>query len=166
MKEPVPEISRPIEVARVSPVGSHEKISADAKECAALAKRLMLPAVHAVSAVLLVKPWRGGGYKVTGDVRADIEQESVISLETFRSDVVFPVERYFLSHGRVESDDDVDVIEGGVIDLGEVVAETLGLELDPYPRKPGEAFQSAGEEEPTPVIKLSPFAALKNKDKS
>jgi uncharacterized metal-binding protein YceD (DUF177 family) len=169
MMQPVPEFSRPIEVARVSPLGSHEKIKADAKECTALAKRLLLPAVHGVSAVLLVKPWRGGGYKVTGEVIADVEQESVISLETFRSEVRFAVERYFLSHGGGEGvgeDADIDLIADGVIDLGEVVTETLGLELDPYPRKPGETFASS--EEPAderPVAKVSPFAVLKGKDK-
>ena len=54
----IPEFSRPLEVARVSALGSHEKIAADNKECAALAKRLKVPAVHAVSAHLFVKPWR------------------------------------------------------------------------------------------------------------
>lgn len=165
MTQPQPEFSRPIEVARVSPLGSHEKIKADAKECAALAKRLLLPTVYEVSAVLLVKPWRGGGFKVTGEVTADVDQQSVISLETFRSEVHFPVERYFLTHGGGE-DDEIDVIEDGVIDLGEIATETLGLELDPYPRKPGETFASTSEpEEERPVAKISPFAVLKGKDK-
>lgn len=166
MIEPVPEFSRPIEVARVGAHGSREKISADRKECSALADRLQLPGVHAVSADLQVKPWRGGGLKVTGEVRADIDQVSVISLEAFRSEVRFPVERYFLPAGGSE-DDEIDMIVGGIIDLGEVAAETLGLELDPYPRKPGEAF-AASTDEPaaSPVAKISPFAVLKNKDKS
>ncbi len=164
MMQPVPEFSRPIEVARVSPLGSHEKISADPKECEALTGRLQVPAVHAVSAKLLVKPWRGGGFKVTGDVEAEIDQESVISLEVFRSIVRFPVERYFLTHAGGD-DDEIDVIENGLIDLGEIATETLGLELDPYPRKPGETFTPAAEEAAAPVAKISPFVVLKGKDR-
>lgn len=156
-----PEFHRPIEVARVSPQGSRESIKADASECAALAARLQLPAVHAVGAELLVKPWRGGGLKVTGTVVADIEQVSVISLEAFRGTVRFAVERYFLQGGSVSEDEDIDVIEGGVIDLGEVAAETLGLELDPYPRKPGEQFESGAGDGPASPAKASPFAVLK-----
>jgi hypothetical protein len=154
------EFSRPIEVARVANTGSHEKIVATASECAALAKRLKLPAIHAVSAHLIVKPWSGGGYKVTGEVVAEFDQESVVSLETFRDVARYPVERYFLKIARDLGDDeaDADVIEGGVIDLGEVATETIGLELDPYPRKPGEEF--AGHDEQA-IAKITPFSVLK-----
>ena len=166
MIEPIPEFSRPLEVARVGAQGSRETIKADPKECSALAQRLQLPAVHAVSAELMVKPWRGGGLKVTGAIKADIEQVSVISLETFRHVVQYEVERYFLPQGGGD-DEEIDAIAGGVIDLGEVTSETIGLELDPYPRKPGEAFAAAPESESEPEpAKVSPFAVLKNKDKS
>jgi|JI10StandDraft_1071094.scaffolds.fasta_scaffold191479_3 uncharacterized protein len=157
----IPEFSRPLEVARVSALGSHEKIAADNKECAALAKRLKVPAVHAVSAHLFVKPWRGGGFKVSGTVQIDLDQESVVSLEVFRSTESFPVERYFLPRVDESSEEDIDVIENGVIDLGEVSAEAIALELDLYPRKPGEVFQSGGEEPDDPPAKVSPFAILK-----
>lgn len=162
MMPQVPEFSRPIEVARVGPQGSTESITADAKECVALAARLQLPAVHAVRARLHMKPWRGGGFKVKGEVKADITQVSVVSLEEFRSDVTFDVERYFLPHVNAESDEEIDAISDGIIDIGEVVAETMGIELDPYPRKPGESFQSGPDaEEERPTAKISPFAILK-----
>jgi uncharacterized metal-binding protein YceD (DUF177 family) len=164
-KEPDVEFSRALEVARVPKLGSHEKLSADAKECAALAQRLMVPAIHSLTAELKVKPWRGGGLKVSGDLKADLDQESVVSLQVFRSTVIFPVERYFLNTLAAddnESEADIDQIENGVIDLGEVVAETLALELDPYPRKPGEtfAFADAEGEEDVP-IKPNPFNVLR-----
>jgi uncharacterized metal-binding protein YceD (DUF177 family) len=163
-KTPGAEFSRPIEVARVSPLGSHEKISADVKECEALARRLNLPAVHAVDAHLVLKPWRGGGIKVTGQVTADIDQQSVVSLEAFRSTVNFDVARYFLAHveGEEDGERDVDLITGGVIDIGEVAAESLALELDPYPRKPGEEFHMSTEDG-TPQASITPFDKLKPK---
>jgi uncharacterized metal-binding protein YceD (DUF177 family) len=163
LNEPAPEFSRPIELARISKLGSHEKLSADAKECTALAQRLFLPAIHSLAAELKAKPWRGGGLKVSGELKADLDQKSVVSLEVFRSTVVFPVERYFLNvpaSADIESEEDIDPIVNGIVDLGEVVAETLALELDPYPRKAGEAFQV--DDEPTVEEKKpNPFNVLR-----
>lgn len=161
-RKPEFEFSRPLEVARVPNLGSHEKISADSRECAALAKRLKIEAVHSLSATLHAKPWRGGGLKISGSLTADVEQVSVISLEAFRHTATFPVERYFLpSVTAAEADDDrdIDTLQNGVVDLGEMVTETLALELDPYPRKPGEVFEDAiFEDEDTEKVK--PFAVL------
>jgi hypothetical protein len=41
-----------------------------------------------------------------------------------------------------------------------VVAETLGLELDPYPRKEGEEFAAAADDAAESAEKASPFAVL------
>ena len=48
------------------------------------------------------------------------------------------------------------------VDLGEIVAETLALELDAYPRKPGESFGDHLESGDEPAKGASPFAALSN----
>ena len=88
---------------------------------------------------------------------------SVISLEAFRETVSIPVSRYFLPPGAVvenEGEDDADPIQGGIVDLGEVVAETLALDLEPYPRKPGEAFAEHVEDDAAPGENPSPFAVL------
>src|ERR1700689_5361300 len=56
-----------------------------------------------------------------------------------------------------------EAIIAGVIDLGGLVAQNLGIALDPYPRKPGIAFVEAeygGEEAVNPFAKL---AELKDK---
>ncbi len=163
---PAPEFSRPLLVDRVSRAGSLEKLSADPKELAALARRMRLPAIHSLSAEIRATPWRGGGMKLEGHLTADIEQVSVISLEAFRETVSVPVSRYFLPPGAVvenEGEDDADPIEGGTIDLGEVVAETLALDLEPYPRKPGEAFAEHVEDEGATPERQSPFAVLAQK---
>ncbi len=151
MKLPEFEFSRPLTVARISAKGSHERLQADVRELQALAKRFGVPAVHALSGLLLAKPWRGGGVKVTGEVECDLDQTSVVSLETFRSTVHFAVERYFLPrHAMTGGEDEVDPIENGEIDLGEVMAETVALELDPYPRAEGEAF-AVGDDDQGPL---------------
>ena len=74
---------------------------------------------------------------------AEVEQVCVVTLEPFRSQVSDEVERYFLP-GASEADAsaDVDPFSDGVIELGEVVVESLSLALDPYPRKPGATFEA------------------------
>ena len=141
-KSTAPEFSRPLQVDRVPRKGSHEHIVADAAECAKLAERFAIRALHKLSARLFLVSWRGGGIKVTGSVEAEMEQASVVSLETFTVKNQFQVERFFLPANKLNEniEDDADPIDNGIIDLGEIVAETLGLEIEPYPRKPGESF--------------------------
>jgi hypothetical protein len=142
VQKEVPEFSRPLIVDRVPRKGSHEVFAAESGELQALAKRFDLVALHSLKARLLALPWRGGGLKVTGSVEANLDQVSVVSLETFNSQQKFEVERYFLPPSATidPAVDDADPIVDGMVDLGELVSETLGLELDPYPRQPGEEF--------------------------
>lgn len=165
MKKRMPqlEFSRPLQVDRVPKLGSTEKLSADPEELKALARRFKIPALHALTAEIRATPWRGGGMKLEGHITADMEQVSVVSLEPFRETVSVPLARYFLPHGAVvdnEQEDDADPIDNGWIDLGEVVAETLALDLDPYPRKAGEAFPGHVEDDGEDAKVPSPFAAL------
>jgi Large ribosomal RNA subunit accumulation protein YceD len=160
MKQPAVEFSRPLQVDRIPNLGSHDRLAADERECTALAVRLGLPKLYSLSGFLKSTPWRGGGLKITGPLKADFEQTSVVSLENFRSSLEVEVERYFLpAHkGLNSSEEDVDIIENGIVDLGEILAETMALELDPYPRKPGEVFSDIQEDvEPN---KISPFTGL------
>jgi hypothetical protein len=160
MKPVVYEFSRPLQVDRVPALGCHERIAADEKECVALAKRLGLPKLYSLGGLLKAVPWRGGGLKITGTLKAEVDQVSVISLETFTTTLEYEIERYFLSPraGAPTPEEDVDMIEHGIVDLGEILAETMALELDPYPRKEGEVFNDI-EEQPGPA-KISPFAGL------
>jgi uncharacterized metal-binding protein YceD (DUF177 family) len=160
-KDNVPklEFSRPLIVDRVPRKGSHEIFAAEPKECTALALRLDVPAIHSVKAHLVATPWRGGGLKVTGDFTADLEQVSVVSLEAFRHIQKFEVERFFLPP-KIAIDgieEDADIIDNGIVDLGELVAETMGLEIEAYPRKAGEEFEAhleVDEEEKKSLGKL------------
>ena len=144
------EFSRPLLVDRVPRKGSHEIFSAEPKELLALAKRFDIPQLLSVRSHLVATPWRGGGLKIAGRVDIELDQISVVSLEVFRSQQKFEVERYFLPHAALADAGEVDADEivEGEVDLGEVVAETLGLELNPYPRKPGEAFPDLSDEGP------------------
>lgn len=115
----------------------------------------------------------GGGYRLTGHVRANVEQPCVVSLEAVADtlDEAFDVE-FWPSTGpldwgtedggqekRVLEGRDVEHVERGTIDAGRIVFETISSGLDPYPRKPDAAFewQDKAADEPQ---KTNPFAAL------
>ena len=129
MKQPAFEFSRPLQVDRVPNLGSRDRIAADGSELAALAIRLGIPQLFSLDAFLTSMPWRGGGLKITGPMTAEFEQVSVVSLESFRTKLEIDVVRYFLSPHKSASaiEEDVDIIHSGIVDLGEILAETLAL---------------------------------------
>lgn len=166
MSKAIVEFSRPLDARRIAKTGSVECIAATPEECLALARRIDLPAIHALSAELTARPWQGGGLKLEGTLEADIDQISVVSGITFRARVVAPVTRFFLPPGASFDPDeaDVDILSEGEADMGEVVTESLLLALDPYPRLEvetfGEVHFSPDEAEPADE---SPFARLRDR---
>src|SRR4026209_51352 len=101
MKQPTlqTEFSRPLDITRVPPQGSIEAISAEPQECADLARRFGLPAVHSLTAELHVSRWRGEGLKIKGRFTVDLDQTCVVTLEIFRSMLTDEFESYFLPAG-------------------------------------------------------------------
>ncbi|OYW09619.1 MAG: hypothetical protein B7Z53_02585, partial [Rhodospirillales bacterium 12-71-4] len=107
----------------------------------------------------------------------EVVQECVVTLEPVPQAVLAPLDLLLLPEGTPATDDNPDSpdeieTEGGMVDLGEVVAEQLALAMDPYPRAPDAAIPpdlvdpSAGALEPeadladTPPERPNPFAAL------
>jgi len=166
MPTPPFEFSRPLDVTRVPPQGSTERILAEPAECAALAARFGLPAIHNLAAELKVSRWRGEGLRIEGRFSADLDQICVVSLEAFRSTLSDTFESYFLPAGRKAGKDEAAIEEGdaepfedGVIDMGEAVAEAMALALDPYPKKPGISFEDIVEDTDSSQ-EQNPFAGL------
>jgi len=167
-----PEFSRP---QRIDAIGDREQtltIEADAAERAALATRFGLIAVDALTATLALRR-EAAGIVVRGEVRGRVRQACVVTDTPIETKIDESIALRFVDEGpepadEVELDaDELDTIpiEGGAIDLGEAVAETMALALDPFPRAPGAeaALRAAGvltEEEARPA---NAFAALKDK---
>lgn len=156
-----PEFHRPLSLDRIGPHGLDLTVEATPAECAALAVRMNLPAVLAVSCVFhLIREGRDV-VLARGALRAKVTQTCVISLDDFDAPIEEVFQVCFVPSGEEtddidpESDDEIP-FEGNVIDLGEAAAEQLGLALDPYPRMPG-VEMPAVEDEPEP----HPFAALR-----
>lgn len=161
--------TRPLQVAEVPSGGRRVKITANAAECADLARRLHLPAVASLTADFELLPFGKDGISVTGTIAARLTQTCVASSEDFESDVVAPVSIRYATDGvdpnaeidiadlleNLDAEDPPDLLVDGRIDLGAIVAEFLALALDPYPRKPGSEFAAPAEDG-----EASPFAAL------
>ena len=106
-----------------------------------------------------------------GVVHGELTQTCVVTLEPFPATVEEEIDVRFAprdderaARRRAEEpetvsmadDDEPDPIVDGKIDLGALAAEFFALGLDPYPRKPGVAFEPPAE----PEAEVTPFAAL------
>jgi uncharacterized metal-binding protein YceD (DUF177 family) len=175
MNAVTPEFSRLIPFDRIPEAGLDERIEADESERVALAQRFALPQILSLAADFHITPWRRGRIHVQGNVTAKLVQRCVITLDPFPVELAFPVERFFMAegarHDHVEEleGDEPDIVNGGAIDLGELTAEELALNLDPYPRKPGAEMAAefgAVQPENEQASGDGPFAALQKLVKS
>ena len=157
-KPPPPELSRPIDV--FSRRDSHA-VSTEAAERAAIALRIGVEELRSLEASVAVeRSGRGGDVTLRGELTATVAQKSVTSGDLIVSDVTAPIDFWVVvsdGDGDID-DDDRDVVEtsDGMVDLGEIVVQTLSLEVDPYPgtgAASGEPVASYGDlEDSQPII--------------
>jgi uncharacterized metal-binding protein YceD (DUF177 family) len=154
--------------------GERLDLVADETERRSIAKRLGLNALGRLEAhvtlsrtALLVR--------ATGRIAATLEQSCVVTGEPVAAHVDEPFTLHFMPAGEVareedeielrERDCDIVFFDGGVIDLGGAIADTLALSLDPYPRSASSdaALREAGV---LSQERASPFAVLARLKKS
>lgn len=176
-----PEFSRRIPIGRIGSSGIEQTIEASSQECRAVAGRLQLPAVASFSCRFALSPARQGKIVAEAELRAEVTQTCVVSLEPFEATVSERFTLHFVPEsgtpeGRMPDGDELDidptlpdelVYAGDVLDLGEAATEQLALALDPYPRMPGIALPDLDDAAPVglkPEEASSdpphPFAAL------
>lgn len=143
-----PELSRKVKIKGLpaDPV----VIEADAVERAALAVRFGLPGIDSLRAAVELEQ-RGSSIRAFGTLRAAIRQACAVSGEDFPATIEETLDLRFVEEGTLDAEieedseieieldaDDCDEIEysGDAIDLGEAVAQTLGLAIDPYAEGP------------------------------
>lgn len=165
--------SHPMPVSAIRVAGQELVLTATPDERQALARHLGLLGLDRFEARLALRR-DGARVHLTGCFEADIVQACVVTLEPLPARIREPVEITFAEEVTVpekpradrlpdlaeieislSEEDPPEPILGGRFDPGPVLVEMLSLALDPYPRKPGVAFEmpvSAGE--------MSPFAAL------
>ena len=160
------EFSRPF---RAHDVGTHTRqqmIEATPDERAALADRFFLLDLERLTAAIELRR-DVAGIRVTGQIHASGNQPCALTAEA----VPFLItERLSLlltdaapEGGEFEladADLDSDVLDGDIIDMGEIAAQALALALDPYPRSKGAKVPGVISEDEARA-KAGPFAALK-----
>lgn len=169
------ELPRPLKVEKISAGGIDETILASERELHALAERFDLIEITDLEARLHVRPEKEGTFAVDGSFTANVMQRCVVTLEPLPARVEQPIHVHFappefVGSGVTERDmeeDDMEPIENGTIDLGELVAQHLGLALNPYPRKSGlpPLEMEFGQPAAAPASPFAKLASLKNKDK-
>lgn len=173
-----PEFSRPVRVDTLGEGPRTVSIEAEEGERAALSARFGLVSIERLWAeAALVRS--GEAVSATGTLAALVTQSCVATGEPVEERVEAPFRIEFRPHPSATGPDeeielgegDLDVVfyDGASVDLGEAVAETLPLSLDPYPRSAGAeaALREAGvRSEDEAKAESSPFAVLKTlKDK-
>ncbi len=145
-----PELSRIVRVSEIGATPRREAITATADEREALAERFDLLALDALSADLITVA-DAAGIHVTGTLTARGEQACAVSAEPVPFALDEPIDLRFSEAAAPDADEvelsgtDLDVLplDGDALDLGEAVAQSLGLALDPYPRAPAEVRAAA-----------------------
>jgi len=165
-----PEFSRILRLHELGDGRRERTISATDEECTALARRFGLRALVRLEARAHVIP-EAGGCRVEGALAADLVQACVATAEDVPGRVEAPITVRFVRGLDAEGSDDEEIelsdqdcdilpLEDERIDLGETVAQTLALNLDPYPRVAG-ADEKLREMGVLSEEDASPFAALK-----
>lgn len=163
-----PELSRPVPL---DTIGQERVMTIDATpaERVALAARFDLRALDSLHADVRLTP-RAGGIELSGRIEARVVQPCVVTGSDVPGSVAEEVALRFVDPDLLAAADeeerelgsgDLDVLahDGASIDVGEAVAQTLGLALDPFPR--AEDAEGEAEGRWTAGPDASPFAGLK-----
>lgn len=165
-----PELSRLVAIEGISTDRARaEVITATEAECVALAERFEIRTLENVKATINIRRVAGGtAVKLVGDIEADVVQSCVISLADVHDHIKAHFETFFTENVEdvtddiefsPDDDDPPEMVQNGQIDLGEVVAQYLSLEIDPYPKAPGVSLP-AQHTEVGAEVKNNPFAVL------
>jgi uncharacterized metal-binding protein YceD (DUF177 family) len=169
-----PEFSRMVRNDTLGEIPHELTVEAEDSERTALARRFNLPAIEALQAELsLVR--KGAEVRARGQLRARVVQSCVATGAPVEAAIEGPFEIVFRPEPELgapeeevelsEAEMDVVFYDGASIDVGEAVAETLSLSLDPYPRAPGaeEALKTAGVKSEEEAGPFGVLASLRDK---
>ena len=140
-----PEFSRRVAIGVIGAGGHKTGVVASADECAALAGRFGWSRIESLTANANLLA-RAGGVDALGTLNAVVERACVATGEPVRESVEEAFAIHFVREsaepveaGEIELDEDeLDMVEfdGAAVDIGEAVAQTLALSVDPFPRSP------------------------------
>lgn len=167
---PIPDWT--FKISEIGKDGRDERLAATPAECTALASALEIPACRSLTVTVRLAPLSRGRFRASGSMRAAVTQSCIVTLEPVEAEIEAPLDIEFWPADDVASQagasfdalggDDPEPLDGGRIDLGRIVYELVGARLDPYPRKPGAAFDwtDTRDKAEASVPDPSPFAVL------
>jgi hypothetical protein len=159
-------------VTNIPEAGLQVERAASPEEREAIARALDLIACLSLTASYALAPRSGGHFRLTGTLKAQIEQSCVVTLEPLTNDIVesFSVDYWpeteipSPASGVIDVHDEPDLepIVTGRINVGRVIFECLAGAIDLFPRKPGVTFEgpAASPENGGSSKSDGPFAAL------
>jgi uncharacterized metal-binding protein YceD (DUF177 family) len=145
MSEQTPEFSRVVRLDQTARAAAGETIVASEAERAALAERFGLVTLDSLEATYALN-LEDEVLVARGQVRATLAQTCVATGEPVPETIDTPFAVQFLKESDGPQDDEMELsadecdtvfYSGDAIDLGEAVAETLALALEPFPRAAG-----------------------------
>jgi uncharacterized metal-binding protein YceD (DUF177 family) len=169
-----PEFSRMVDSHKIDPKPLH--IGANKAECAALAKRFAIVAINRLEADVVLTADRDA-VEVTGTLEAEIVQSCAVSGEDFPVAIHEPLSfRFVPERPLVPGEEEIELEEaeldeipflGRSFDLGEAIAQSLALAIDPYATGPNaeQARKQAGLLDEGAAGPFAALAALKDEKK-
>jgi uncharacterized metal-binding protein YceD (DUF177 family) len=163
-----PEFSRPVRIDTIGEAPRALSVEAEEVERINLARRFGLIAIDRLAAALVLSR-KGREVASHGTLSAKIVQACAATGVPLDAEIEAPFDLVFRPQPELAGDgeeielgaDELDVVfyDSAMIDIGEAVAETLLLSLDPYPRAPDaeEALRKAGVKS---EAEAGPFGAL------
>ncbi len=169
-----PEFSRPVRVDMLGTAPHAMAVDAGEEERAALARRFGLQGIERLSAQAELSR-HGEIVRAVGSLSAQVTQSCIATGAAVPAVVDEPFRIEFRPQPKAvgSADDEIELSEGELdvvfyqgagVDLGEAVAESLSLSLDPYPRSPDadQALAEAGVQREGEEERLGPLAGLKD----
>lgn len=170
--EHAPEFSRVVEVDEIGPNGRELTLAAEPGERAALARRFGLEDLTDFEGKARLTALGEGRVRLKVTFSADVIQSCVITLDPVASHISDQFEVTYAPVPRNEDDAEVvidmdaedppEALLEGKIDIGEMMAQHLAMQIDPYPRAPdaGEASWRSEVDDDTETSS-APFEKLK-----
>ncbi len=150
------EFSRPVDVTTIGAKGRKFEFQASEEERAALAERYSIVSIDQLDSICVITPAKSGRYNLSADFTARLVQLCSISLDPveevisgkFRIILQQPERSSHPERAEIDFDfdeSDIEMIHSNLVDMGELIAQHLSLEINPYPRKAGVTGEELGQ---------------------
>ncbi len=173
------EFSRMVEVTKLGKQGRLFKLSSTPAENKALSERYLILQINNLEADCQIVPLEKRRFQLSVILKAVVKQECGVSLEPVEENIAVSFS-IILDNSPQEiqkndneidfamEDEDIEYFNSDEIDVGEIIAQHLSLEINPYPRKKGATGKELGKkiikekEAALELEKKNPFAILQS----